>query len=47
MIQQEIEQNPALEEAGPDEVSDRKMPDLETEPIAPEKEIRVKEICIK
>lgn len=47
MIQQEIEQNPALEEAGLDEVSDRKMPDLETEPIAPEKEIRVKEITIE
>jgi len=47
MIQQEIEQNPALEEAGLDEVSDRKMPDLEAEPLAPEKEIRVKEITIE
>ncbi len=47
MIQQEIEQNPALEEAGLDEVSDRKMPDLEAEPLVPEKEIRVKEITIE
>ena len=47
MIQQEIEQNPALEEAGLDEISDRKLPDLETEPLAPEKEIRVKEITIE
>ena len=46
MIQQEIEQNPALEEAGLDEVSDRKMSDLETEPGVLEKEIRVKEITI-
>ncbi|OGR53195.1 MAG: RNA polymerase sigma-54 factor [Desulfobacula sp. RIFOXYB2_FULL_45_6] len=47
MIQQEIEQNPALEEAGLDEASDRKMSDLETEPIVPEKEIRIKEITIE
>ena len=47
MIQQEIEQNPALEEAGPDEISDRKMSDLDNEPIAPEKDIRVKEITIE
>ncbi|MFA5902795.1 MAG: RNA polymerase factor sigma-54 [Desulfobacula sp.] len=46
IIQQEIEQNPALEEAGLDEISDRKMSDLETEPITPEREIRVKEITI-
>ena len=47
MIQQEIEQNPALEEAGLDEISDRKLPDLETELLAPGKEIRVKEITIE
>ena len=41
MIQQEIEQNPALEEAGLDEISDRKLPDLDMEALDPDKELRV------
>lgn len=47
MIQQEIEQNPALEEAGLDEATDSKLTDFDVEPIAPEKESRVKEITIE
>ena len=47
MIQQEMEQNPALEEAGTEELSDKKITALESETSPPEKESPVKEVTIK
>ena len=47
MIQQEMEQNPALEEAEIEEVSDKKITAMETETASPEKENPVKEITIE
>ena len=47
MIQQEMEQNPALEEAGLEELSDKKITALESDIPAPEKEMRAKEVTIE
>lgn len=47
MIEQEMEQNPALEEATHEEGSDQKITALETEIPAPEKESPVKEVTIE
>jgi RNA polymerase sigma-54 factor len=47
MIQQEMEQNPALEEAGTEELSDKKITALESETSPPEKESPVKEVTIE
>lgn len=47
MIQQEMEQNPALEEAGLEELSDKKITALENDIAAPEKEMRAKEVTIE
>lgn len=47
MIQQEMEQNPALEEAGTEELSDKKITALESETASPEKESPVKEVTIE
>ncbi len=47
MIQQEIEQNPAIEEVDQEEVIDRKISDLESESSASEEETRIKEITIE
>lgn len=47
MIQQEMEQNPALEEAGIEEPSDKKITALENETASPEKEAPLKEVTIE
>ncbi len=47
MIQQEMEQNPALEEAGSEEISDKKITAKEGEPATPEAEPPVKEVTIE
>ncbi|MBU8910499.1 MAG: RNA polymerase factor sigma-54 [Desulfobacterales bacterium] len=47
MIQEEMEQNPALEEAGNQEASDNKITAQENEPASPEKETPVKEVTIE
>ncbi|NOX33923.1 MAG: RNA polymerase factor sigma-54 [Deltaproteobacteria bacterium] len=47
MIQQEMEQNPALEEAGTEELSDKKITAQESETGSPEKETPVKEVTIE
>ena len=47
MIQQEMEQNPALEETGAEEVSDNKITAQETGTEPPEKEKPVKEVTIE
>jgi len=47
MIQQEMEQNPALEESGTDELSDKNITALESKAEPPEKETPVKEITIE
>ncbi len=47
MIEQEMEQNPALEEATSEETSDQKITALEADSIAPEKESPVQEITIE
>ncbi len=48
MIQQEMEQNPALEEAGIEDTSDKKITALESESTpGPEKEQPVKEVTIE
>jgi len=47
MIQQEMEQNPALEEAGSEETSDNKITAQEGESTAPEKETPVKEVTVE
>ncbi|WP_457551924.1 RNA polymerase factor sigma-54 [Desulfobacula sp.] len=47
MIQQEMEQNPALEESGPDELSDKNITALESKTDSPEKESPVKEVTIE
>jgi len=49
MIQEEMEQNPALEEAGTEEASDNKITaqETETETASPEKETPVKEVTIE
>ncbi len=46
MIQQEMEQNPALEEAGTEEMADNKITAKEAEAPAPEKEAPVTEVTI-
>lgn len=47
MIQQEMEQNPALEEANTEEVSDKNITAQEGEPVSLEKETPVKEVTIE
>lgn len=47
MIQQEMEQNPALEEAGSEEISDKKITAKEGESATPEAEPPVKEVTIE
>ena len=47
MIQQEMEQNPALEESGIDEPSDKNITALENKPDPSEEETRIKEITIE
>lgn len=47
MIEQEMEQNPALEEATHEETSDQTITALETETPVPEKESPVKEVTIE
>ncbi len=47
MIQQEMEQNPALEESGIDELSDKNITALESKPDFPEKETPAKEVTIE
>lgn len=47
MIQQEMEQNPALEEAGIDERSHNKITAQESKTASPEKETPVKEVTIE
>ena len=47
MIQQEMEQNPALEEAGIEESSEKKITALESDTAAPEKENPEKEVTIE
>ncbi|SDT99269.1 RNA polymerase factor sigma-54 [Desulfobacula phenolica] len=47
MIQQEMEQNPALEEAGTEEPSDNNITALENETASPEKETPLKEVTIE
>jgi RNA polymerase sigma-54 factor len=47
MIQQEMEQNPALEEAGVEELSDKNITAQESDTTAPEKETPVKEVTIE
>ncbi|MCG8638910.1 MAG: RNA polymerase sigma-54 factor, partial [Desulfobacterales bacterium] len=47
MIQQEMEQNPALEEAGSEEISDKKITAKEGETATPEAEPPVKEVTIE
>ncbi len=47
MIQQEMEQNPALEEAGNDDPSDNNITAQEGELASPEKETPVKEVTIE
>ncbi|WP_300461026.1 RNA polymerase factor sigma-54 [Desulfobacula sp.] len=47
MIQQEMEQNPALEEAGVEELSDKNITALESDTPSPEKEVPVKEVTIE
>ena len=47
MIQQEMEQNPALEESGIDELSDKNITALESKAETPDKETPVKEITIE
>jgi RNA polymerase sigma-54 factor len=47
MIQQEMEQNPALEESGIDELSDKNITALENKTASPEKESPVKEVTIE
>jgi RNA polymerase sigma-54 factor len=47
MIQQEMEQNPALEEAGVEELSDKNITAQESDTPAPEKETPVKEVTIE
>jgi len=47
MIQQEMEQNPALEESGSEETSDNKITAQEGESTAPEKETPVKEVTVE
>lgn len=46
MIQQEIEQNPTLEEAATEELAENKITAQETEKLKPEKEPDVKEVTI-
>ena len=47
MIQQEMEQNPALEESAIDELSDKNITALESKTETPEKEAPVKEVTIE
>ncbi|MBU2628716.1 MAG: RNA polymerase sigma-54 factor, partial [Proteobacteria bacterium] len=47
MIQQEMEQNPALEEAGTEDLSDQTITALESEIAAPEKDASTKEVTIE
>jgi len=47
MIQQEMEQNPALEEAGLEEVSDKSITALDTDDLPSEKETPLKEVTIE
>ncbi len=47
MIQQEMEQNPALEDAGLDDMTDRRLSELETDPVEPEKETPLKEVTVE
>ena len=47
MIQAEMEQNPALEEAGIEEAPDNKITAQESETVSPEKEMPVKEVTIE
>ena len=47
MIQQEMEQNPALEESVIDELSDKNITALENKTASPEKESPVKEVTIE
>ncbi len=47
MIQQEMEQNPALEESMVDELSDKNITALESKPDLPEKETPAKEVTIE
>ena len=47
MIQQEMEQNPALEESGTEELSDKNITAQETKTDSPEKEIPLKEVTIE
>ena len=47
MIQQEMEQNPALEEAGIEELSDKNITALESDDSSPEKENPIKEVTIE
>ncbi|HSL61813.1 MAG TPA: RNA polymerase factor sigma-54 [Desulfotignum sp.] len=47
MIQQEMEQNPALEEQAPDEPVDRALSDPDTDITAPDRDPAVKEVTIE
>ncbi|MCD4676119.1 MAG: RNA polymerase factor sigma-54 [Desulfobacula sp.] len=47
MIQEEMEQNPALEEAGIEETSDNKITAQESETASPEKETPEKEVTVE
>jgi RNA polymerase sigma-54 factor len=47
MIQQEMEQNPALEEQGPDEPVDKTLAGPDGETPAPEREVPVKEVTME
>ncbi len=47
MIQQEMEQNPALEEAGTEDSSDKKITALENETASSEKEAPLKEVTVE
>jgi RNA polymerase sigma-54 factor len=47
MIQEEMDQNPALEEAGVEEAPDNKITARESETASPEKETPVKEVTIE